>query len=152
YLGVLPWRTKPGQGPELPPNCHPIALSRRFATRQRPVDGVGRLAVVCLEPVGVHLQRHAGVLMAETLADGHDVDALVNQLAGMGMPEPVKADVQAEPVHGARPSSRGDIGRTRAVLQVTREDQSIVRRFADTNGYAQFELLPAMFPQDLDDL
>jgi hypothetical protein len=64
---------------------------RRFATELLPIesliDRLSGLAVVFLEQVGVDAQGDIGLGVTHALADRHDVDVSVDQLAGVSVPQ-----------------------------------------------------------------
>src|SRR6516165_3215549 len=62
------------------------------SSSQDRVDCRRRFAVVLLEPVGINPQGDVGLGVPEPSADGDDIDALVDQLTGMGMAQHMECE------------------------------------------------------------
>src|SRR6202043_1020151 len=56
--------------------CYPTAT----LTLERRIDRRGRLAVVLSEQVSIDAQGNVGLGMPQAFADGHDIDALIDEL------------------------------------------------------------------------
>ena len=74
-----------------------MANFSRFATRLLPikhvVDCLCGLAVILAKQMRVNPQRDVGLRMAQTLADCHDINAGVDELAGVSVAQAMEGHI-----------------------------------------------------------
>src|SRR5262245_10097941 len=74
------------------PSCHPSLFAAREHLVDGVVDGIGGGIVAFFEQLSVNIKRHSWIGVAEALGYLHLVNAGVDQLGGVRMPESVKRD------------------------------------------------------------
>ena len=79
-----------------------------FSSFQDRVDCSRRLAIVLAEQVCVDTQSDVRLGVAKALADRHDVDASIDQLAGVSVPQGVKRHFRHTDTLGVIAPSRAD--------------------------------------------
>ena len=115
-----------------------------FLRAQRCVDRGCSLTVVLAEAVCVNLQRDVSLCVAKPLADCHDVDPCINELAGVRVAQCVESDdalpkgIRAKMADHLRLSHRGgEDGLNRAMLASVRLARPNFRPYASGSGVSQ---------------
>src|SRR6516165_4064022 len=80
--------------------------TEKQSARQGGIYCGGRLAVVACKHIGVDGKRDAGLRMTEAFADGHDVHTAGDELACVGVPQPMEGDFR----HADSPGERAPVG------------------------------------------
>jgi hypothetical protein len=100
--------------------------------------------------VSVDAQRDVRLGVPKALADGDNIDAGIDELAGVSVPQGMKDDIgQSDTGRKVAPGRADGVPREWGAFDVS-EQQDVVRQPSYAKPHAEFELRLAMFAQGID--